>query len=144
MNSTRPPLTLLLDKIARVYAQRFTQRIADLDITPRHFGLLTAATCQNAPSQAEIGTWLGIGPSAVVAVVDELERHGAVVRTPDQSNRRKLIITLTDSGAELLAEATRRVADLDQELFGDLPADLFGAFDTATRLVARKLGLGGS
>jgi DNA-binding MarR family transcriptional regulator len=144
MTAVTPPLTLLLDKIARVYAQRFTQRIADLDITPRHVGLLTAATCQNAPSQAELGAWLGIGPSAVVAVVDELERHGAVVRTPDQRNRRKLIITLTESGTELLAEATRRADDLGQELFADLPPDLFGAFDAATRLIAAKLGLAGT
>lgn len=138
------PLALLLDKITHVYAQRFAQRIAELDITPRHVGLLTAASSQDAPSQAELGTWLGIGPSAIVAVVDELETRGAVVRTPDPRNRRKLIITVTETGTELLAEALRRGDALDQEVFADLPSDLFGAFDAATRLVAAKLGVGGS
>jgi DNA-binding MarR family transcriptional regulator len=144
MTAVTPPLPLLLDKITRVYVQRFTQRIADLDITPRHVGLLTAATSQDAPSQAELGAWLGIGPSAVVAVVDELERRGAVVRVQDQRNRRKLIITVTETGTELLAEALRRAGQLDQELFADLPAELFGAFDAATRLIAARLGLGGN
>lgn len=77
-------------------------------------------------------------------MVDELETRGAVVRTPDPRNRRKLIITVTETGTELLAEALRRGDALDQEVFADLPSDLFGALDAATRLVAAKLGVGGS
>ena len=140
---TPPPLGLLLDKIARVNAQRFAQRVADLDITPRHVGLLMAAASQEAPSQSELGAWLGVGPSAVVAIVDELEARGAVVRSPDRSNRRRMIITVTDEGSRLLAEATRRAEQLDQELFSELPPELVEAFATATRLIAVRLGVGG-
>jgi DNA-binding MarR family transcriptional regulator len=144
MTAVTPPLALLLEKITRVYVQRLTERIADLDITPRHVGLLTAAVSQDGPSQAELGTWLGIGPSAIVAIVDELERRDAVLRTPDQRNRRKLIITVTETGTELLAEALRRADELDKDVFADLPPDLFGAFDAATRLIAARLGIGGN
>jgi DNA-binding MarR family transcriptional regulator len=139
-----PPLTLLLDKIARASAQRFAQRIADLDITPRHVGLLTAAARQEAPSQAELAAWLGVGPSAVVAIVDELEARSAVRRSPDRANRRRMIITLTDQGARLLAEATRRAEELDRDLFSTLPPDLVDAFGAATRLIAVRLGVGGA
>lgn len=141
---TPPPVGLLLDKVARVNAQRFAQRIADLDITPRHVGLLTAAASQEAPSQSELGAWLGVGPSTVVAIVDELETRGAVVRSPDLSNRRRMIITVTDEGTRLLAEATRRAEELDQELFSELPSELVEVFATATRLIAVRLGVGGS
>jgi DNA-binding MarR family transcriptional regulator len=105
-------------------------------------GLLTAAAHQSSPSQAELGTWLGVGPSAVVAIVDELEARGAVRRTPDPANRRRMIITVTPAGAELLHEATRRAVALDRELFADLPAPLIEAFETATRLIATRLGIG--
>lgn len=141
---TPPPVGLLLDKIARVNAQRFAQRIAELGITPRHVGLLTAAAGQEAPSQAELGAWLGVGPSAVVAIVDELEARGAVVRSPDPRNRRRMIITVTGEGTRLLAEATRRAEELDQELFSELPPELVEAFGAATRLIAVRLGVGGS
>jgi DNA-binding MarR family transcriptional regulator len=143
-SSTPPPLSLLLDKIARVSVQRFAQRITDLDITPRHVGLLTVAARQQAPSQSELGTWLGVGPSAVVAIVDELETRGAVARSPDPTNRRRMIITVTDEGMRLLAEATRRAEELDRELFSQLPPELMAAFATATRLIAVRLGVGGS
>jgi DNA-binding MarR family transcriptional regulator len=141
---TPPPPGLLLDKIARVQAQRFAQRITDLGITPRHVGLLTAAAGQEAPSQSELGAWLGVGPSAVVAIVDELETRGAVVRSPDPRNRRRMIITVTDEGSRLLAEATRCAAELDEELFSELPPELVEAFVAATRLIAMRLGVGGS
>jgi DNA-binding MarR family transcriptional regulator len=137
-----PPLTLLLDKIARASAQRFAQSISDLDITPRHVGLLTAAARQEEPSQAELGAWLGVGPSAVVAIVDELEARGAVARRPDTVNRRRMIITVTDEGTRLLAEATRRAEKLDHDLFSGLTPEQVEAFGAATRLMAARLGVG--
>lgn len=137
------PLGLLLEKIARVTAQRFAQRIADLDITPRHVGLLTAAAHQTAPSQADLGAWLGIGPSAVVAIVDELEARGAVLRTPDSTNRRRMIITVTEEGARLLTEANRHAEELDRDLVAPLSPAQRAAYATATRLVAGHLGVGG-
>jgi DNA-binding MarR family transcriptional regulator len=141
---TPPPLSLLLDKIARVNAQRFAERITNLGITPRHVGLLTAAASHKAPSQSELGAWLGVGPSAIVAIVDELENRGAVSRSPDPSNRRRMIITVTAKGTRLLAEATRRAKELDRELFSELPPELVEAFAAATRLIAARLGVGGA
>jgi DNA-binding MarR family transcriptional regulator len=135
---------LILDKIARTNAQRYAQRIADLDITPRHVGALTAAAHLHAPSQADIGAWLGIGPSAVVAIIDELEARGAVRRHPDTTNRRKQIIELTDEGTRLITQATHRARELDRELLSQLPADIATAFETATHMIATQLGLTGS
>jgi DNA-binding MarR family transcriptional regulator len=139
--SAPPPLTLLLDKIARASAQRLAQRLSDLEITPRHVGLLTAAASLRAPSQAELGAWLGVGTSAVVAIVDELETRGAVRRTPDPANRRRMIITVTREGASLLAEADRHARELDQDLVADLPPELTAAFSAATLMIAQRLGL---
>lgn len=118
---TSPPLGLMIDKIARVIGQRFAERIADLGIRPRHVGLLSAAASQDKPSQADLGAWLGIGPSAVVAVVDELQALGAVERNPDPANRRRWTITLTAEGTRLLDEATHRAAELDRDLLSALP-----------------------
>ena len=135
-------LTFLLDKIARVNAQRLTQRLTDLGITPRQVGLLTAAETLTSPSQADLGAWLGIGPSAVVAIVDELESLGAVTRSADATNRRRQIITITATGRQLLSEATRRAGELDRDLLVGLPAELGEAFGTALRAIAAELGIG--
>jgi DNA-binding MarR family transcriptional regulator len=136
------PVTLLVGMIARATAPRFAQRIADLGIMPRHVALLAAVTAQKTPSQAELGARLGLVPSAVVAIVDDLEARGAVVRTQDSRDRRRSIVAVTDEGRRLLAEAVRRGHELDAELFEQLPAELAEAFSTATRQIAHDLGLG--
>jgi DNA-binding MarR family transcriptional regulator len=136
-------LTLLLDKIVRVNSQRFAELIADLEIRPRHVGLLTAASRQKAPSQAELGVWLGVGASAVVALVDELEARGAVVRRPDLANRRRWTITLTEKGERLLTEASRRAEDMDHEFLSGLSQETVAAFVTTTLSIAARLGVGG-
>jgi DNA-binding MarR family transcriptional regulator len=140
---TSPPLGLMIDKIARVSGQRFAERIADLDIRPRHVGLLSAAARQDKPSQADLGAWLGIGPSAVVAVVDELQALGAVERNPDPANRRRWTITLTGEGTRLLTEAIHRAEELDRDLVSTLPPELAQAFHAATVQIARHLGIAG-
>jgi hypothetical protein len=55
-----------------------------------------------------------------------------------------MIITVTGEGTRLLAEATRRAEELDRELFSELPPELVEAFVAATRLIAVRLGVGGS
>ena len=136
-----PPLGMVIDKIARVIGQRFGEGIADLGIRPRHVGLLSAAARQDRPSQADLGSWLGIGPSAVVAVVDELQALGAVERNPDPDNRRRWTITLTDEGTRLLAEATHRAEELDRELVSTLSPEQAEVFRAAATLIAGHLGI---
>jgi DNA-binding MarR family transcriptional regulator len=80
-----------------------------------------------------LGVCCVAGPSAIVAIVDRLETRGEVIRSPDSSNRRRMIITLTGEGTQLLAEAIRRAKELDQELFSQLPPELVEAFVAATR-----------
>jgi DNA-binding MarR family transcriptional regulator len=137
-----PPVTLLIGLIARATAPRFAERIADLGLMPRQVALLQAATTQKSRSQSELGARLGLVPSAVVVIVDELEALRAVTRTQDASDRRRSIVTVTDEGRRLLAEAVRRGQELDRELTAQLPQELAEAFGTATRLIADHLGIG--
>jgi DNA-binding MarR family transcriptional regulator len=142
MTDSSPPLALMLGMIGRAIAPQFAQRLADLDLMPRHVALLQAASAQNTPSQAELAGRLGLVPSAVVPIVDELEARGAVRRTQDSSDRRRSIVAVTNEGRRLLAEAATRAQGLDRELLEQLPPDLAEAFSTATRLIAGQLGLG--
>ena len=52
----------------------------------------------NRPSHREVGEALGVGPSAVVPIVDELEALGALTREPDPNSRSRPILTLTRQG----------------------------------------------
>jgi DNA-binding MarR family transcriptional regulator len=54
--------------------------------------------------------------------LDRLEKAGHVVRTPDPSDRRALIVRLTESGRALIDEAVGAGLTQQQRMLADLPA----------------------
>lgn len=85
----------------------------------RHLTLLQLVESGDR-SQREISAALGLDPSNVVNLVDELERLDLIRRTPDPRDRRARLISLTTAGADRLREAGQ-VAD---EVLAELVADL--------------------
>jgi DNA-binding MarR family transcriptional regulator len=55
-------------------------------------------------SPAEIAARLGSARATVTGVLDSLEKHSSVLRSPHPEDRRRLQISITDSGRALLDE----------------------------------------
>src|SRR2546421_4762706 len=103
------PLTdraaFLLAKLGRVALDRFAARLQPLGLRPPHCGLLAVIAQRQDSSQQELGRLLGQAPSGIVAMLDDLERLGAVRRVRDDVDRRRHLLALTPAGRELLARA---------------------------------------
>src|ERR671915_2540052 len=115
----------LLAQLGTHAHRRFAERLARLDLHPRHFGMLSHLAASEGRSQQALSNALGIHRSAVVALVDDLERRGLAERRRDPVDRRAYTLSLTPAGRELLAEL-ERVAGEDE-------AELLGALDAAER-----------
>jgi DNA-binding MarR family transcriptional regulator len=50
----------------------------------------------------------GIQPQSVTRVVADLERRGLIERLPDDTDRRRILLRVSDQGRSLLAEDRRR------------------------------------
>jgi DNA-binding MarR family transcriptional regulator len=105
--------------------RRFAERLAPLDLQPRHFGMLSHLAVNEGQSQQALGSALGIHRSAVVALVDDLEHRGLAERRRDPVDRRAYALHLTATGREVLAEL-ERAADEDE-------AELLTALDPSER-----------
>ncbi|BDZ41761.1 hypothetical protein GCM10025865_10600 [Paraoerskovia sediminicola] len=116
------PLGYLVTKVGRATTSRFTEALADLDIRPKHYGLLAAVAQGPADDQQAIGRALNVVPSAVVAMIDDLEALGAVERHPSAADRRRTEVSITDDGRALLAAATERGRAVDDEILAALDA----------------------
>lgn len=92
----------LLTKIGQLTTARCADRLAELGLRPKHFGLLPAIRSTPPGSQSELGQAMRLVPSAIVTMLDDLEKRGAVVRTADPRSRRRFIVELTAHGTELL------------------------------------------
>ena len=122
-NRTGPAasVSFLLARVGFESARRLKERLAPYGLEPRQFALLNLVAIREGSSQQAIADAIGIPKSRMVALVDDLERRGAVERRP--SDRRTHALHLTDEGRNLL-QATRRLARAhDAQLTQPLTAD---------------------
>lgn len=66
---------------------------------------------------------LEISPSAASQQVDKLVERGLVGRSEDPQDRRRLRLTLTDSGEEAAGEYSRAASEYSMRIVGGLSAD---------------------
>jgi len=58
-----------------------------------------------------VGERLQVHPASVTNAADRLERHGLVSRSRDTTDRRKVIVGITDAGRDRVESATIRLND---------------------------------
>ena len=72
--------------------------------------------------QRQIGAVLGLDPSAVVALVDDLESLGLVQRQPDPDDRRTRLVSPTTAGLAMLEAVSPVVGRVQERSMGGLTA----------------------
>ena len=121
--------------------RRFAERLAPLDLQPRHFGMLSHLAAAEGRSQQALSKALGIHRSAVVALVDDLERRGLAERRRDPADRRAYTLYLTPSGRDLLADLEREADEREAELLAALNASERSRLVSLLQRVAESQGL---
>jgi MarR family transcriptional regulator, lower aerobic nicotinate degradation pathway regulator len=108
-------------------------RELDLSITQiRLLGVLRDRT----PTMNELAGLLGLDKSSVTGLVDRAERRGLVARAPSATDRRAVLVSLTDRGRSLVSDGAARFAADASRLLGHLPAADRGALSA---LISRLL-----
>jgi DNA-binding MarR family transcriptional regulator len=116
----RGGVAFLLAQLGHHAAQRFSERIAALDLTPPHAGILRAIAANPGRSQQALSTQLGLLPSRVVAFVDDLEDRGYLERRPNPDDRRQYALYLTAAGKELMGKLSRLARQHDRAITSGL------------------------
>lgn len=92
----------LLAQLGAHAASQFAERLKILDLAPPDAGILRLLRVAPGLSQQELGLKLGIHPSRLVAILDNLEKRGLLERRPNSDDRRLYSIHLTTGGEEIL------------------------------------------
>ena len=106
--------------IGRRSSARFAEALAPLNLAPPHFGVLNVLHAGEPLSQQELGRNLGIDPSTMVALIDELEARGYVERRRDPGDRRAHALHLTADGRAALTRGRRAAARQQEGLLAGL------------------------
>jgi DNA-binding MarR family transcriptional regulator len=102
-------------------AQReFEHAIAPLELTPALYDYLATLAEHGPQSQRALAAVLAVDPARIVAVTDQLEARGLVVRETDPDDRRRNLVRLTRRGVTLTARAARRASEVEHSLVSGL------------------------
>ena len=101
-----------------------------------HFAILAALDEFGPDSQVRIGRRCGIDQSDMHAMLNELTGQRHVARTPDPGDRRRNLITLTDTGRRRLEELDTRLTRVQHDVLNALSAT---ERDTLIALLTRIL-----
>lgn len=121
----------LLYRLGLRSGQLFNAFLQESGLRLRHYAVLRFLAGSDGALQRELSTRLGYDPSAIVGLVDDLEKLGFTERRPSPDDRRSKIVVLTEDGRAFLRgtdEAGRRVTN-----------DLLGPLDPAERETLHSL-----
>ena len=96
--------------------------LAPLGLSGKGFGALILLVQEGPLSQQRLGERQGVDRTTMVAVVDELERAGFVVRRRDPSDRRAYSLQATAEGRRALDRAGDAARRAEDEFLAPLPA----------------------
>ena len=94
--------------------------LADLGVTPPQFAVLTMLKAYPGLSGADVARVALLAPQTVGVIIRNLERNGAIRKSPHPVHGRMLQWTLTPRGATLLQDCRRRVTALERRLAAGL------------------------
>jgi len=95
-------LGFLLSQVGGYAAGSFADRLSALSLQPSDVGVLRLIAGERGMSQQTLAGRLGVGPSRVVVLIDELEEKGLVIRQRSLRDRRSYELQLTEAGQAVM------------------------------------------
>lgn len=136
-----PGNAFLLAQLGAYAAQRFAERVAELELTPPQAGLLRIIAMGPGQSQQAVAGRLGTPPSRLVAMVDGLEKRGLVERRRNPDDRRNYALYLTEDGTRFMGSVAAVAMAHEDAMCAGLDAEERATLRSLLSRVAATQGL---
>ena len=131
----------LLAQLGAHAADRFADRIKILGISPPHAGILRLIAAGPAYNQLSLGRKLGVFPSRMVILIDQLVAKDLVERRRSETDRRQSTLVLTKKGTHTLERLSGLAAEHEADLCAALTQDEKNTLTSLCRKIAAEQGL---
>jgi len=138
---TSLPLSgMLLVKLGRALQRRFNDALKPLELTPRHLQVLDEL--RQAPmSQQALADRVGVDPTKLVGLLNDLEGRHLVLRRRDPEDRRRHIVENSQEGEARVDAALAAAAAVEDELLAGLDGEQRAQLRELLVLAAESSGL---
>jgi DNA-binding MarR family transcriptional regulator len=112
----------LFFRLWRASHTRAAAALQSIGLTTALFGLLNILGARKGAIQQELGAAMGVDPSTMVSLIDELEAAGLAKRRPHPTDRRAREVAITPKGRRQLERGRRMVVQVEDEVLRGLTA----------------------
>jgi DNA-binding MarR family transcriptional regulator len=134
-------VAFLLAQLGHHAATLFAEKMATIELSPPHAGILRAIAAEPGRSQQALSAQLGMLPSRVVVYVDELEERGYVERRRNPDDRRLHALYLTTAGKRLMRKLSELARQHELGLTAALDTEQYSTLRGLLATVAQQQGL---
>jgi DNA-binding MarR family transcriptional regulator len=112
----------LFFRLWRASHTRIADALESVGLTPALFGLLNVLGAREGAIQQELSSAMGIDPSTMVSLIDELEKAGLAKRRPHPTDRRAREVAITPKGRRVLERGRGLANQVDDDVLQGLTA----------------------
>jgi DNA-binding MarR family transcriptional regulator len=110
----------LLFRLWRASHTRVTEGLQSIELTPALFAVLNVLGARGGAKQQELVSAMGIDPSTMVSLIDQLESAGLAKRRRHPEDRRAYKVSITPKGRRLLEQARKVALEAEDEVLRGL------------------------
>jgi len=110
----------LFFRLWRASHTRTAEALKTMGLTTATFGVLNVLGARDGAIQQQLSADMGIDPSAMVSLVDELEAGGLAQRRRRPGDRRAWEVAITPTGRATLRRAKRLAGQVEDEVLSGL------------------------
>lgn len=123
VDATQAPLPVLLSQAGEHARALLLQRLASPRLRHRHATVLLLLRQEGDLGQQALVERLGVDPSVLVGLLNDLEADDMVQRRRDPADRRRHIVVLSQRGAEEVDTIQAALGDIERTMFVGLDDD---------------------
>ena len=112
----------LFFRLWRASHTRVAEALESVGLTPALFGLLNVLGAREGAIQQELGSAMGVDPSTMVSLIDQLETAGLANRRPHPTDRRAREVVITPKGRRALERGRQLANQVEDEVLRGLSA----------------------
>jgi DNA-binding MarR family transcriptional regulator len=116
-----PRISYVVARLERAVRAAVNERVRPHGLTTLQYTTLSVLALRGEPlSNAQLARRAYMSPQAMGEVIAAIEGKGLIKRTPHPNHRRLLPATLTAKGRRVLAACDAAVAEMEEEMLGEL------------------------
>lgn len=110
----------LLFRTARVMKKKLDAKLSEFNVTSSQTTILNTLNINDGQSLSDIGKNVHLDKPAITGLADRMENDGLVERRRTSSDRRIILLFLTNKGKNLFNKIERIILEVDRQLVSDL------------------------